>query len=148
MNYELRSKLEEYQRGRISWSELGEWLDARIMFTPRCPPEVTVFNPHDPAIQLLPEGTRIAVYRHVPEAVERGEDPELRLPSRVPNGELPTTVAQRFLNRNYERPPVAWMHWNDPERCISAEVKKQGQRAGGMSAVWVGAYTFPLVRSE
>ncbi|KAF1060826.1 MAG: hypothetical protein GAK39_06108 [Variovorax sp.] len=40
------------------------------------------------------------------------------------------------------------MHFSDPERCISAEVKKQGQRAGGMSAVWVGAYTFPLVRSE
>lgn len=148
MNYELRSKLEEYQRGRISWFELGEWLDARIMFTPRCPPEVTVFNPHDPAIQLLPEGTRIAVYRHVPAVVERGEDPELRLPPREVNDELPTSFAQRFVNRNHQRPPAAWMHFSDPARCISAEVKKQGQRAGGMSAVWVGAYTFPLVRSE
>lgn len=148
MNYELRMKMQEYERGRITWSELGEWLDARIMFTPRCPPDVTVFNPHDPAIQLLPEGTRIAVYRHVPEAVERGKDPELHLPPREVNDELPTSFAQRFVNRNHQRPPAAWVHFSDPVRCISAEVKKQGQRAGGMSAVWVGAYTLPLVRSE
>jgi len=148
MNYELRAKLEDYRAGRITWSDLGEWLNARIMFTPRPPADVTVFNPHDPAIQLLPEGTRIAVYRRVPDAVEHGDDHELRLPPREVNDELPTTVAQRFVNRNHQRPPVAWMHFADPERCISVAVKSLGQRAGGMSARWVGAYTLPLVRSE
>jgi hypothetical protein len=148
MNYELRKKLEDYQRGRITWTDLGEWLDARIMFTPRCAPSVTVFHPFDPAIQLLPDGTRIAVYRQEPDAVEQHEDPELRLPPREVNSELPTTVAQRFVNRNYERPPVAWMHFADRERCISAAVKMMGQRAGGQSAVWVAAYTVPLVGGD
>ncbi len=115
MNYELRKKLEDYHGGRITMSALADWLDARIMFTPRCTPSVTVFHPFDPAIQLLPEGTRIAVYRHVPEAVEQHEDAELRLPPREVNSELPTTVAQRFVNRNFERPPVACMHFADSE---------------------------------
>jgi len=157
-----RMEVDSWRRSLLTWREasaaelientagLKQCLSnaARLLLDhPALAHPATVFHPFDPAIQLLPEGTRIAVYRHIPGAVEH-EDPKLRLPPREVNSELPTTVAQRFVHRNYERPPVAWMHFADRERCISAAVKKMGQRAGGQSAVWVGAYTIPLVGGD